>query len=40
MRWKTPIVLPEPSAGGNPYPGGITINDTEDDPQAGLDNVD
>ncbi|HCC69894.1 MAG TPA: hypothetical protein DEQ09_01885, partial [Bacteroidales bacterium] len=30
MRWETPIVLPRPAAGGNPYPCGITLNDTED----------
>ncbi|MBE0654346.1 MAG: beta-propeller fold lactonase family protein, partial [Bacteroidales bacterium] len=30
MRWESAIKLPAPSIGGNPYPGGILLNDAED----------
>ena len=30
LNWKLPILLPEPSIGGNPVPGGIVLNDAED----------
>jgi YVTN family beta-propeller protein len=30
LHWEKPILLPQPSIGGNPVPGGLTLNDNED----------
>jgi len=29
MKWETPIVLPQPAIGGNPFPGGLILDESE-----------